>query len=111
MYCFRVRFAAKGGEPYAETADLNAMDAPTFCRLRRQNVGEIRGRRGAAMGPGVEKPQATVLIAFGENAPEAWVPGQRVTGRSGQTVANISVFLCESTLPEAASIRRGKDCG
>jgi len=57
--------------PDGETANMGERDAPMFCRLRRQNIGEMRGGRDAATGPGVEKPQATVMIAFGENAPAA----------------------------------------
>ena len=66
-YGCAVRFADVGGE----TANMGERDGPMFCRLRRQNIGKLCGGCGAAMGPGVEKPQATVTIAFGENAPGA----------------------------------------
>ena len=40
---------------------------PAAAKTSRECVGEC----GVAMGPGVKKPQATVLIAYGENAPGA----------------------------------------
>ena len=50
---------------------------PAAAKTSRECVGEC----GAAMGPGVKKPQATVLIAYGENAPGA-VPEH---AKGGQT--------------------------
>ena len=48
---------------------------PAAAKTSRECVGEC----GAAMGPGVKKPQATVLIAYGENAPGA-VPEHATPG-------------------------------
>ena len=54
--------------PYPCIVSPGEMDAPTFCRLRGQNIGEMRGGCGATMSPG----DHTMLIAYGENAPGAW---------------------------------------
>ncbi len=60
-----------------------------FCRLRRQNIGKMCGGCGAAMGPGVEKPQATVTIAFGENALGArdGRGRRRIVGRLSESIS------------------------
>ena len=67
VYCRFVpppQAAEQTGKPVGTPAMLLP---PAAAKASRECVGEC----GAAMGPGVKKPQATVLIAYGENAPGA----------------------------------------
>jgi len=74
--------ACRGGRASAQKLEAQASGAVR--RLRRQNVGEMRGGCDVAMGPG----DHTVLSAFGENAPGTWGWGSHRDVCTGRTQAS-----------------------
>ena len=91
--------AEQTGKPVGTPAMLLP---PAAAKASRECVGEC----DAAMGPGVKKPQATVLIAYGENAPGA-VPEHATPGPFFLTcyIEHVQVWIKDTIQPDTQVAR------